>query len=999
MNNIVRFRRLLGDGIKTPAVLLCALLTTLPWLGAQQASNVQTDAIFAVRTQLVQIYLTVTDGGHRVDNLAASNFKVSEDGVPVDIHSLDNETVPLQVALLLDTSESMREALPFVQEAALDFVNSLRPIDRVTLIPFSTDIRCVSQLTDDRGIILQAIRNTEAHGTTKLYDALLFAMKHLSGKDGRKAIVSFSDGEDTAQTSSLRVVLNAAARYGYPIYTVGAGAGLQRESLKRILRQLAEVNSGKMFFEDDTGALHTVFEEVAAELRSAYVLSYYTQVPFDGRWHDVQIEPTNPAYRIHCRRGFYARGGGSAGLFDDSESESRRISSLALGNRLPPIQAATARAAEQELLQSPVESREIDVRELRRSLPSSPARPKEDKKPEFKVETRLVEVPVLLESSSGKEIASLGEKDFRIYEDDSPRDIALFVRAAQDQDLSHLRDAALSKLRQSQSIQAASGVDAENLKLGRFYLVLDDLMTDIGSFMQAKRAAETIIREFSTPIRPISLHFASHNTAEVGARPDIEEMMRRLRDTAPQGSRDLWTNDNIITTYEAFLIEREDKEAIELAELRFASSLSLTYTNPLGSVEGNSQADASTIELGVRDMARRLVMENDSQVTRLLTGLKAVVLAAAAAPGDFPKGIIFISSGFVVGRGSIRADRAQMLGDITALARRHGVRFYAIDAEGLAVRESIGIGANAAFLVNNPHLQSILERHSQDWQHSKDSTLNQLGAETGGRFVHNTNDLVAASSTALRSIGQLYYLGYLSQEPPDGRYHRIRISTSLMAGARVHARTGYYARPHNDPVGDGGEAAASAEESWDILLDRAREASRAGDVALLAATLEKLVRKFPDHAGLWYNLGAARLQLRDAPRAVEALQRALALSPGDKLIGSTLARGLVAAGYRDAASDLMELMIQKHPADIDLIIQMGRIFEADGKTEQAYRVYRRALDCTLVPPLNLYVLLTRSAWLLGRNLEADLFVRDYRARGGDPAVIDSWRQTPGGSAP
>jgi Flp pilus assembly protein TadD len=337
-----------------------------------------------------------------------------------------------------------------------------------------------------------------------------------------------------------------------------------------------------------------------------------------------------------------------------------------------------------------------------------------------------------------------------------------------------------------------------------------------------------------------------------------------------------------------------------------------------------------------------------------------------------------------------------VLDDVTALARQHGVRIYTVDAAGLAVHESLGIGANGAFLVNNPHLQSVLERHSQEWQHSKDSLLRQLAAETGGRFVHNTNDLAAASGTALRSIGQLYYLGYLSQQPPDGRYHRIRITTSLL-GARVHARNGYYARPR-DSAEDTPET-GSVNEPWDILLARAREAGRTGDLPLMAATLEKLVRKFPDHATLWYNLGAARLQLGDASRAVEALQRALALSPGDKVIGSTLARGLVAAGFRDAAADVMELIIQKHPGDIDLIVQMGRIFEADGKTEQAYWVYRRALDYTLVPPLDLYVLLTRSAWLLGRHLEANLFVRDYQARGGNMAAIDFWRQKPTGSAP
>jgi hypothetical protein len=84
---------------------------------------------------------------------------------------------------------------------------------------------------------------------------------------------------------------------------------------------------------------------------------------------------------------------------------------------------------------------------------------------------------------------------------------------------------------------------------------------------------------------------------------------------------------------------------------------------------------------------------------------------------------------------------------------------------------------------------------------------------------------------------------------------------------------------------------------------------------------------------------------------------------------------------------------------VELIMQLGRVFEADGRTEQAYWVYRRALDYTLVPPLDLYVLLTRTASRLGRRVEADVFIRDYDARGGDPSAIESWRQRRTGRDP
>jgi len=130
---------------------------------------------------------------------------------------------------------------------------------------------------------IEAIRGTKASGQTELYEAILTGMKSLADKEGRKALVVFSDGEDTAMAKPLSVVLNAVARYGYPIYCIGAGEALKSADLRRILRQLTEVNSGRLFLVERPADLQTAFSEISAELRSAYVVNYYTGVPLDGR--------------------------------------------------------------------------------------------------------------------------------------------------------------------------------------------------------------------------------------------------------------------------------------------------------------------------------------------------------------------------------------------------------------------------------------------------------------------------------------------------------------------------------------------------------------------------------------------------------------------------------------------------------------------------------------------------------------------------------------------
>jgi len=261
---------------------------------------------FSVKSQLVEIYLTVTKHNHLVPNMEASNFSLTEDGKPIAIDRLDSQEVPLQIVLLFDISESVREDLKHIQDAAYAFIASLNPQDRVLLILFNSEIHAFSQTTDDRKNILEEIRNAQAWGTTKLYDALLLGMKHLDGKPGRKAIVCFTDGQDTSGTSSRTAVLNAAAHFGFPIYTIGVGAGLEMGSLRIILQEFAEINSGKALFIENLRKLRAAFQEVAAELHSAYVLNYYTQISPDGRWHELSIVSNDPEQEVRARKGFFA---------------------------------------------------------------------------------------------------------------------------------------------------------------------------------------------------------------------------------------------------------------------------------------------------------------------------------------------------------------------------------------------------------------------------------------------------------------------------------------------------------------------------------------------------------------------------------------------------------------------------------------------------------------------------------------------------------------------
>jgi VWFA-related protein len=301
---------MLQSGNITSGIFLICLFA-LTEIGAQtifQAPKPEVNGLkYSVQSQLVEIYATVTKGKQRISHLKASDFQLLEDDSPVSIDHLDNPEVPLQIVLLFDVSESIRDSLKEIQDAAILFVRSLNPKDRVTLVFFNSEIRVYPQLTDSREPAIREIRTAQAGGITKLYDAMMLGIKQLDGKSGRKAIICFTDGQDTSGTASRMAVLNAAARSGYPIYAIGTGAGLELESLQLLLGEFAEINGGRAFFIQNLRKLQEAFMEVGEELRSAYVLNYYTRVPSDGKWHSLQIRTTAPDFSVLARKGFFAK--------------------------------------------------------------------------------------------------------------------------------------------------------------------------------------------------------------------------------------------------------------------------------------------------------------------------------------------------------------------------------------------------------------------------------------------------------------------------------------------------------------------------------------------------------------------------------------------------------------------------------------------------------------------------------------------------------------------
>jgi hypothetical protein len=364
------------------------------------------------------------------------------------------------------------------------------------------------------------------------------------------------------------------------------------------------------------------------------------------------------------------------------------------------------------------------------------------------------------------------------------------------------------------------------------------------------------------------------------------------------------------------------------------------------------------------------------------------VSAAAADPGSYPKVVFFVSSGFVLGRSS-GSGLGYQVERMIAMAERNGIRIFTIDAAGLNVPTGVGIDTNPTVLTSNAHLELIFFEHASGWKLEKQSPLHQLASETGGSFLHGTNDLVAAAGGAIRSTGELYYLGYLSSHPPDGRFHSIHVTASS-AAVRIHTRDGFFAGRQDDA--ETLTAHSPSGEVWASVMARADMAGRARDWKQVAIALEQLVRRYPNQADYWYNLGSAHLNLKNPLRAIHVLRNAFALSPSDREIGLQLARAFLEARHTTAAAETVRLIIEEHPRDRELLLYLGRIYEADSNRVGALQTYRQALELAHTPSTELLLLLIRTSAQLGHRIEAGIYIDDYLARGGAEEAIQEWRR-------
>ena len=283
-----------------------ALALTVTTVAQKQTIKVSTDN--------VAVYVTVTDSEKRlVPDLVLEDFEILDNLKPVKITVFENKPVPITTVVMIDTSGSITASLGFVKEGAEQFLLRLLPEDKAQVGEFSDKIKFhPGNFIDDRDRLIYLLKHELDFGyPTRLWDAVDQSIDRMLEETGRKVVVVFTDGDDTASKLGVGKVMDHAREKDVMVYAVGLqteyfnGQQRVRSSPDRSLKKLAEDTGGGYFELKKTADLGETFSRVAQELHSQYVLGFSPDTA-DGKIHKLDVRVKKAGMNARARKTYVA---------------------------------------------------------------------------------------------------------------------------------------------------------------------------------------------------------------------------------------------------------------------------------------------------------------------------------------------------------------------------------------------------------------------------------------------------------------------------------------------------------------------------------------------------------------------------------------------------------------------------------------------------------------------------------------------------------------------
>jgi len=278
------------------------------------------DPVTTIRstTNEVNVVFTVTDKhGRRVTDLKQGDFRVLDDNKPPEeIRSFHAETnLPLQVGLLIDASNSVRDRFKFEQQSAVEFLNqTIHPrSDQAFVVGFDVTPEVTQDFTDNTERLAHGVHELRPGGGTALYDALYFAcrdklLKAPKADRVRRAIILLSDGDDNQSHVTREEAIEMAQRAEAIVYTISTNVSGTKGPGDKVLERIADATGGRAFFPFQIRDVANAFAEIQDELRSQYAVSYKpADFKADGRYRTIEIVALDKKnLHVRSRRGYFA---------------------------------------------------------------------------------------------------------------------------------------------------------------------------------------------------------------------------------------------------------------------------------------------------------------------------------------------------------------------------------------------------------------------------------------------------------------------------------------------------------------------------------------------------------------------------------------------------------------------------------------------------------------------------------------------------------------------
>jgi Ca-activated chloride channel family protein len=255
--------------------------------------------------------------GHLVLDLDADDFVVLEDGRPQAIQlfgrAVDpghDETLALDLGLLMDTSQSMLQELKLSQEAATRFLQAIPRARELITIFFDQDIRVSRYDSENQQGLFDRIAQAKGGGNTALYDAIAVYLSRVVGGSGRKVLVVFTDGEDSTSdltlTELLRLIRSSAVTI-FPVAFNGEfGAGSSNAIRARgFLNEIADLTGGQVFRPTTSRDLPGIYDKILQELSGQYVIGFISENQRkDGKYRKLKVQVKREGLRVRHREGY-----------------------------------------------------------------------------------------------------------------------------------------------------------------------------------------------------------------------------------------------------------------------------------------------------------------------------------------------------------------------------------------------------------------------------------------------------------------------------------------------------------------------------------------------------------------------------------------------------------------------------------------------------------------------------------------------------------------------